>query len=660
MEKLNDEGHENLKPDGISLITLMNAYAQRGDYKATEAFIDKAIAINHELDKCYNCVMTAYARSNVEDAGTRAEAILRRMEEPSEASYNVALQAHAFANRPDAAHRSEDFLRKLIEQYLKFQTNVRPTKKMFHTVLRAWVDAPNKEEAAERSLALLEDMKSLAREWMLLTKPDASTYDFVIRNLSQVDHEKAEQVMLEMEKEDLVPYSRALKSIMESLVNRGTRANVDKAERILKDLEARGEADTMACNHVMRGISQLGGPVAKKRCLELLDRMEASSMARPNLRTYTSVLECLGKVPDGTDVTKVEKIFDRMVQMSEDPSHKGELTLEGYKTALRFFSGVRSIASADKVNEIFNKLLCDTNAYPDAACMSFAIVANARAPDSMYTYIAHGLLVDLFKMYREGKMKHFPSRANLNTVMLAWSKCRDSAAFEKARELLTLDRELCQLNLPGFFGFNFYLYDGFLSVLENNEYMSGGDAAEEIIESLENADTRLWNGVIKVWARSSCPDKAVRSMKCLRKMQNLGIKPNVFSFNAILNAAAHSRYGQECQQAAFNVALEAFEEQKACDSAKPDQVSYGSMLKCYLTLTDPSPERTVAVRSLFESCKSDGVVGIMVLRELSSALSPSDFQEAVGFSPDVLWSKERHLLKLPEQWTKNVRHEKRT
>lgn len=97
--------------------------------------------------------------------------------------------------------------------------------------------------------------------------------------------------------------------------------------------------------------------------------------------------------------------------------------------------------------------------------------------------------------------------------------------------------------------------------------------------------TRAYSIVLSTIARSRKRNKAVEAQELLHRMEseyrggNSACRPNVYSYNAVLNAAAFSGRDEREQEEAFKVACLTFDELRMSDYLQPSHVSYGTFLK---------------------------------------------------------------------------------
>lgn len=661
MEKLHSEGHDHVNPDTISLMALMNAYSSKGDLETMESLLFNS-NVDGDMNRCYNCAITGYAKSGKADAGDNAERLLGMMDNADDITHSIVLQAHAKADRPDAASRAEDFLGRTVEAYLKYQSDIRPIRKMFHVVLRAWKEHADVKEAAERSLALVRDMQGLANEWTLQTRPDISTYSFPIELWAQIDVKKADELLKEVESRKEVPFVRSYNVVLEKLTERKNRPAIEHSMKVLERMKKNGAENTYGYNFVLYGMTKLRSNDYKLKSLAYLATMEekfrgGDKSVRPNMLTYTNILNSLSIEPSEQDARAAVDVFDRMIRLHNDPTSRGKSDMIGHTIILMILARAKLPFAAEKATEIFDMMLADDyHVFPDAGCMSSVILANARAPNSKYTHIAHDRMVNLFRLYLDGKIEQHPYPATVTSVLHAWSKCRDPCAIDKAAEIFDLVHKMDAAGAEEFVP-NKRIICSYFTVLSNGELNNGGEEAETILESLEQTDSAMWNTVLNIWARSNRSDKAAQTKRCLEKMKESesAPMPNQYQYNSVLNAAAFSNvHGPEVRKEALDVATSAFKELKADTSAQPDHVTYGSIMKCYRQLMEPSQERADIIQEIFKECKENGYVGILPLRELQMCLRQNDFREALGEGVASSDSKAIDISLLPKEMTRNV------
>jgi hypothetical protein len=113
---------------------------------------------------------------------------------------------------------------------------------------------------------------------------------------------------------------------------------------------------------------------------------------------------------------------------------------------------------------------------------------------------------------------------------------------------------------------------------------------------------RAYSIVLSIIARSKRKDKAVKAQELLHRMEsehrngNTSCRPNVYSYNAVLNAAAFSGRDEREQEDAFRVACSTFDELRMSDYLEPSDISYGTFLKAIKHLMPESEVRANLVK----------------------------------------------------------------
>ena len=196
---------------------------------------------------------------------------------------------------------------------------------------------------------------------------------------------------------------------------------------------------------------------------------------------------------------------------------------------------------------------------------------------------------------------------------------------------------MCTVHPTGFAAF-------FLSA--KDLYSQGYDAVRP--------DSRAYSIVISTIARSRRKNKAAKAQELLHRMEseyrggNSACRPNIYSYNSVLNAAAFSGKDEKEQEEAFKVACLTFESMRMSNYLTPSHVSYGTFLKAIKHLMPPSEVRDNLVKGLFRKCCQDGMVSDFVLKEMSYLSTPDLYQS-------LLKGATNDYGNLPKSWSVNVR-----
>ena len=129
---------------------------------------------------------------------------------------------------------------------------------------------------------------------------------------------------------------------------------------------------------------------------------------------------------------------------------------------------------------------------------------------------------------------------------------------------------------------------------------------------------------------------------------NASCRPNVYSYNAVLNAAAFSTRDSKDQEEAFKVACLTFDELRMSDYLKPTHVSYGTFLKAIKKMMPESEVRDDLAKGLFRKCCQVGLVSDFVLSEMADLCTADMYQS-------LLSGVTNDYGNLPKSWSANVR-----
>jgi len=267
----------------------------------------------------YNTVINCWSKSQRADSGTRAEAILREMmsEEgvgvtPDTITYSTVINAYANIGN---ANRAEQIVNEMYDNYYNITTPsnynsvAKPTVECFSTVLKAWSKS-KENDAPERATALLERMKGTTN----MIQPNMVSYTTVMDSWAKSGRpdagEQAEEILREMEQlssespkyAHLQPNIISYNTVINAYANNG---NAEKAESIL---------DELCIGALVQNI--------KKSSYQ---QQQQGEKAKPNVRTFTTVLKAWAKRAASEDMTTKSE------EGRNDAPEKAEILLERMK-----------------------------------------------------------------------------------------------------------------------------------------------------------------------------------------------------------------------------------------------------------------------------------------------------------------------------------------
>jgi pentatricopeptide repeat protein len=232
-------------------------------------------------------------------------------------SFHAAMKACVEASKrghPNAAERAEALLEKL-----KASSKVPVDARTYATVLGIWTRSRSKNEAAKRSLALLQEMEdSYQKNGHKQCQPDAICYQAVIGILTkaQLPANHAEQVWERMQTMGYTPNLLTCNSVLNCWAKSGHILAGKRAQAILKKMSV--APDIVSYNTVLQAYARAGDADS---CLEILKQLMQDNNThndiRPNTRTFTAVLAALSRSGSPTAAEQSEALLIRMQDLHD-------------------------------------------------------------------------------------------------------------------------------------------------------------------------------------------------------------------------------------------------------------------------------------------------------------------------------------------------------
>ena len=149
----------------------------------------------------YTTVLAALSSSKCVTAASRALKLLERMETsvvPNAVTYTTVMTTLSRCGYRNAAHEAQKLLDRMIVNYQAGNEDCKPDTVAFTAVISCWARGYEEEDADEKALALLEQMKTMDD-----LEPNALTYTSVLKALARSQKgaavQKAEELLNEME-----------------------------------------------------------------------------------------------------------------------------------------------------------------------------------------------------------------------------------------------------------------------------------------------------------------------------------------------------------------------------------------------------------------------------------------------------------------------------
>lgn len=358
----------------------------------------------------------------------------------------------------------------------------------------------------------------------------------------------------------------------------------------------------------------------------------------PTLEDGRLVLEAWTRAINRHTARRSQNVLTTMEALYASKKTAVQPDLECYRHVLLTMARSRVPDVGDDIPQIF-KTMESNHVVPDAACFDAAIetLANcarhSKAEDAVkYVNATESMLLRM-ERERDRSSESFirPSAVTYTHVIQALAEKQTKAAAEKADALLTK--------------------------LEA-EYLTGDAAMQPTRDS--------YLGTIHAYGNSDAQFKFDKANEVLQRMLaqhsegNEGAQPDTDCFHAVIRACSRSPATSSSptrHKKALLLAISTVKYMKQSDMYRPSAKSYLLLLQCCAALLPAgAAEREQALRSVFRSCRKDGLVNRRVLKEFQAAVSTDlYYREVVRDAPSHEGEKA-----LPEAWTRNLGYRPRT
>lgn len=205
---------------------------------------------------CNESVLFCWARSASEQAGERAEALIRDMQtqfntgdnkarKPTSKHFLAAIQAHANAGTGD---RAEALFHQMYGEYMMGNESMRPDTQVFNAILFAW-SVSSSSSAVDRAEKILTRMLQHYESNELDSKPNVASYNLVLSCWANASTEgsaaSAEELLREIETlasngdGDLTPDHTSYEIVINAWKEAG---NLEQAQRLEDELREKSRS----------------------------------------------------------------------------------------------------------------------------------------------------------------------------------------------------------------------------------------------------------------------------------------------------------------------------------------------------------------------------------------------------------------------------------
>lgn len=633
----------------------------------------------------YNMLITAYSRCNIiTDPGERAQRVLEKMVKlyqsdpvgrervkPDVFTYASLSNALCKSGTSDGISRAESVLRKMEECYKKEKdVSLKPNVIAMGTVLIAWCRLCEKHKgkgemskiAMERALWYLDWMTQSYLEGNKEMKPSTYLFNSVLKNLPTCtfDHLSDDSGILKAEE---------LLGRLEELYQSGSGI----------------EPDVYSYTTIISAWAQSKSRDAVYRAESFLDRMErlyveGVNSARPNTATYNAVISAYSRMHHSDAIPKAEKLLRRMERLEAEGNlhvSPDKITYSSVMAAV-MKNGEKGhigtlVENLHQEMELRFRQTGDIGCRPDTVSFSTIISALAKdnIPDAPYRAEA---IISRMKAFGDKSLS--PNRWTYNHLILCWVNSAEVNAMERVEDIVRFMAKQYELGdkkmRPDMFTYSHLLHGWSM-----RHYQEGAaDRANKMLDNLVDLfvtegfnkeddersvqlDDSFFNIVISAYARSGDVNGA---LGVLRKVQNWVVsipgfpKASIETYNSILHACAKEdtkSRSEEYRSRILNVALSVLDEIQRSPDMEPDSFTYRQLFRVCKEHIVNDEERKHSIEDLFARCCEAGYLDKTVVDQLQADFLHQAFWMWFGPYKDDQ-TNEVDFTKIPKEWTRKV------
>ncbi|KAL3916917.1 MAG: hypothetical protein SGILL_004958 [Bacillariaceae sp.] len=409
-------------------------------------------------------------------------------------------------------------------------------------------------------------------------------------------------------------------------------------KRVVDDMHAGNtavEVTTRMYAIVIDAWARSGHRSAAQRAQEIHDAMIQAyretddENMKPMLRSFNAVLKAWGRSKDPCAVEKSEELFQEILaECEKDDSIRPDAATICHMLEMYARDGSKSaIASAEDLFSSMDDLGVTRTSSVYSSMQNVYMSAGRNAPEKTMK-----VLQDMIELSSADGSAVRPNCINFNTVLCAYSRDRRQEAGTRAIELL--EKMELPLNQGG--------YDvcpdkmsyavTILACSRNSDPTHGARLAENLLERMEECaraeakqreevssvarpliemDVECFNTVITCLSKSQDVDAVERIFRIIGRMKNDYsddiVRPNVRSWNGVLNALSRERTNQSAQQTELILEDMFKAYNNGTLAGKPDEFSYAAVLGAYQKLhTREAAERADAILMHMDKLYEDG------------------------------------------------------
>ena len=537
MEELHQSGvFRNVAPDTISYTILLENWAEQ------------AGRIPHACNRAENIFHNMKRLGKTENSPVQ----------PTFITYSTLMKAYAKAGE---AHKAEELLNEMMDEYLvNNNRNIRPDLVIFNTLLRA-ISRSGLPDAVDTIKAHMTRMESMATKAVLghgvSISPDLQSYNSLLHAIARSGRRGAGEECEKLLVDTMMLSSRLLPDIVSYTATIQGYANAGKAE------------------HAER--------VLRKACEDYYKHDEGTDQhqsMKPTVNIFSAAISAWSKSGSAEAPERAEALLEWMKDLSKAGDLVGPIDTVVYNALLSVYSNSGRKDAGNRAEHILCEMKVESQVSPDTVSYNTAMKALAALGE-------FNRCKNLFEQMKETPGVK-PGVESLCTLLVAFS--RSPAVANSNDSVEKVLSKLQELQISSGIKANNACYNVVLSCLANASTEESCRVAEELFLEMERAGievtewtystvieayanvglaeeaelqlerfikwrgkeaendaptVRCFNGALKAWARRarffSAPDAPSRAEALVDRMHQLCLKPDVHSYNILMDCWKESR-----------------------------------------------------------------------------------------------------------------------
>jgi hypothetical protein len=416
-----------------------------------------------------------------------------------------------------------------------------------------------------------------------------------------------------------------------------------------------------------------------KRANQLLHRMislhDSGEWGRnkPSVVAFNAVISAWAHSPERGSAGQADKVFKTMENLYFDETKPNYNHLQpdtiSFNSVITAWTNSKEEAAVvnaeaymermdDYYNSVGSKFLdVQPDAYTYNLCISSWVRSNLGVISAKN---AERLLLNMIDRFLEGDERLKPNQKIFSAVINAWAKCGDKRlAVSKAMDLIKKMEKFHDNGIEGLKP-DIVAYTSCIDAIAKSRISNGAELALQMLEKVERSflasndpsmkpSVQTYSCVLQTLVHSHTIENDRKASEILNHMKEIGVKPNAFTLNCVINAASSVVGSDERKMESFKVALNAFSTLMNSADEETDSFTYAFFLKACLNLLPPAELRTRIATKTFHKAAKEGKVNNQVIVKLCMCLGAQEARNVFRLENKDMRNIRIHDL--PQEWS---------